>query len=164
MLPPEIRNMIYTFALLPEREMYPFKYTSKSRQRPAVALLSVNKQIHNEATPILYSKAIFNVTTGKTLALFMVDLELPDQDKPYEHRMYPSRHFISRLCIDFVPISFETSLIPRDSRHMWSLPVWQYFTPHERMLAMHETNLGWTEDTWGMSPKITPPQYFHQQY
>ena len=79
---PPLRTSIKRSILTHLRPTLKFRPMAKSqekpeKERPNLSLLSVNNQVNKEATPILYSKADFNINTPANYTRFMQNLQHP---------------------------------------------------------------------------------------
>lgn len=148
--PWEIRNSIYRFVLLPESDVYLYKYASsrgrKTRSRPGLAILSTNRQINQEATAVLYSKATFHLQTGFDFITFMSDAINRDMTiaLPTAHS-HPSRHLIRHLHLAFVPERLTEENLRARAKTNWEDPVFQEMSRVQRHTEIHDSEV---EETW----------------
>lgn len=76
-LPREIRDMIYEYCVLFDREIFPYPtwydysdgHTTTGQEMPCTALLAVNKTVQAEAEVLLYGKNLFKLSDYNILGL-----------------------------------------------------------------------------------------------
>lgn len=161
-IPVELRIMIYKCVLLENDVIYPFDYGPCScdcpehkRSPPNVALLRVNRQINQEATVILYSGVTAQITTGYFFTKFMTSGDVCIYAYPTASRLFPSRHLIRSLCVNFV-----SENIPSHVRMAHMLGCWS--NDSSRALsresfgatAIHQNHRELCEIVWANAGKV----------
>ncbi|MCJ1464965.1 hypothetical protein MMC07_003580 [Pseudocyphellaria aurata] len=160
-IPGELRNRIYELSLLQDNKVYPFDYKpcgcdcpKHKRHAPAVALLRVNRQINREATPLLYSRVQFRLSTGYVFMKFMALGEVCMYGSPSAGEMYPSRHLIRSLRIKFVPEHMPTEVRSGHVLDCWADPGFQLLSKKQRARAIHRYNRDVCEAVWTNAGKV----------
>lgn len=160
-IPGELRNRIYELALLQDSKVYPFDYKpcgcdcpKHKRHAPAVALLRVNRQINQEATPLLYSSVIFSLSTGYLFMKFMARGEVCMYGYPTGSEVYPSRHLIRSLRIKFVPEHMPSDVRSTHVLDCWADPSFQLLSKKQRAQAIHHHNRDVCETIWTNAGKV----------
>lgn len=160
-IPGELRNRIYELALLQDSKVYPFDYKPCScdcpkykRHAPAVALLRVNRQINREATPLLYSRVTFRLSTGYLFMKFMALGEVCMYGSPSASEVYPSRHLIRSLRIKFVPEHMPSEVRSGHVLDCWADPNFQLLSKKQRAQAIHRYNRDVCQAVWTNAGKV----------
>lgn len=160
-IPGELRNRIYELVLLQDSKVYPFDYRPCScecpkhkRHPPAVALLRVNRQINHEATPLLYSRVLFRLSTGYLFMKFMALGEVCMYSSPAANEIYPSRHLIRSLRIKFVPEHMPSEVRSGHVMNCWADPNFQLLSKKQRAQAIHRYNREVCQAVWTNAGKV----------
>lgn len=160
-IPGELRNRIYELALLQDSKVYPFDYKpcgcdcpKHQRHPPAVALLRVNRQINREATPLLYSRVLFRLSTGYLFMKFMALGEVCMYGSPTGSEIYPSRHLIRSLRIKFVPEHMPSEVRSGHVLDCWADPNFQLLSKKQRAQSIHRYNRDVCQAVWTNAGKV----------
>ncbi|MCJ1428861.1 hypothetical protein MMC29_006772 [Sticta canariensis] len=160
-IPGELRNRIYELSLLQDTRVYPFDYKpcgcdcpKHKRHAPAVALLRVNRQINHEATPLLYGRVTVHLSTGYIFVKFMARGEVCMYGSPTESEIYPSRHLIRSLRIEFVPEHMPSEVRSGHLQDCWADPNFRLLSKRKRTQEIHRYNRDVCQAVWTNAGKV----------
>lgn len=157
-LPREVRDNIFHHLLFSQKDMYPYDYaTPENKSRcshhqktpPDLAITLVNKLFYAEATTILYSRATFHLKTGILFPQFFGPI-YRHSDNGWRHPLllqkdvFPSRHLIRKLTIEFVPEHVPLGAI----KHMWAEHDFSELSGHGRKEHLHYLACGANLEAW----------------